>query len=67
MPIIIETDINGKQTIVTDKSEIKNKQKTYYEKLYKKQEINKDVKIDDFLPDRHEGRKITDNTKDKLE
>ena len=67
MPIIIETDADGKQTVITNQSDIEGKQKTYYETLYKKQDVNEDIKIEDFLPDGHESKKITDDTKERLE
>ena len=67
MPTIIETDSNGNKTIISDQSQIEGKQKTYYEELYKKQDVNNDIKIEDFLPEGHAGRKISDDTRNKLD
>ena len=67
MPTFIETDTNGNKTVLTDQQEIEGNQKSYYENLNKKQDVNNDIKIEDFLPEDHTSRKISGDTRDRLD
>ena len=67
IPKLIETDDQGNTSETTDQKEIEGKSKNYYEKLYKKVDVNTDKKIEDFLPEGYQSNQISSETRDNLE
>ena len=68
MPKLIEKDtITGIETEITKQNEIEQKQKGFFETLYKKGEVDDTIKIDDFLPNNSQKKKICKETRDKLD